>query len=260
MPIVADDYGLGLRHNESMRELLEIGAIDAVSVMVCGPDIESECKKLQASIRPNQQIGLHLNLTYDFEKKGQKVSVKSLLVQQIFRRIDRLEIASQIGFQWQKFVALFGRAPDFIDGHEHVHALPTVTKALCQFLAIHNYKGWIRYVGTPSPIKRLTTPPMISTAATSCVLSVLGTIQLRIMRSYKLSFNTDFGGIAPLNDKDALKKYYRNILEAPDSTKVIMAHPGSDMDAYQTDGHAPSCRSLETQLLKETRSSADNSA
>ncbi len=55
----------------------------------------------------------------------------------------RAEIEAQI----DAFEQATGRRPDFIDGHQHVHGLPGVRKALIAVLAARYAKGtqpWLR--------------------------------------------------------------------------------------------------------------------
>ena len=60
--LIADDYGLGERHDAAIRSLLARGAIDATSVLV------ETCSKASAEALLDcigtKRIGLHFNLTY----------------------------------------------------------------------------------------------------------------------------------------------------------------------------------------------------
>ena len=52
---------------------------------------------------------------------------------------------AEIAAQWQRFVTVMGRAPDFIDGHQHVHILPQVRHALIEYLAAQrNLECYVR--------------------------------------------------------------------------------------------------------------------
>ncbi|MEP6970763.1 MAG: ChbG/HpnK family deacetylase, partial [Betaproteobacteria bacterium] len=50
------------------------------------------------------------------------------------RLAPRQALQREIAAQWHAFVAATGRAPDFVDGHQHVHHLPVVRDALMAVL------------------------------------------------------------------------------------------------------------------------------
>ncbi len=250
MPIIADDYGLGPKHSSVMRELLDAGAIDGVSVMTGGPEFESDVSALRTVLRGNQAVGLHFNLTHAFTNFDRRTSVRNLLGGQLIGRIDRAWVRREIETQWEQFVAVWGRPPAFVDGHEHVHALPSVARELARFLVSRNFSGSVRYVGTPHPIRRLFDASNLGTAAKSIVLSLLGAVQKRILLRHRIRHNTDFGGIAPLNDKEQLARHYGRLLGATNMRAIVMVHPGSEQDAHQTPGHDPNCRRFEAEFLK----------
>ena len=45
------------------------------------------------------------------------------------------------------FAAAFGRPPDFIDGHQHVHLLPPVAEALLAVMREAAPDAWVRQCG-----------------------------------------------------------------------------------------------------------------
>lgn len=50
------------------------------------------------------------------------------------RMVPRQALVCEILAQWHAFAAACGRAPDFIDGHQHVHHLPVVRDAMLEVL------------------------------------------------------------------------------------------------------------------------------
>lgn len=89
--ITADDFGLHPRYDAGIREALAAGALDAVSVMV-GRIESAPTELLEAGIA----LGVHL---------------------------EEGDPAAQVA----RFEGLFGRRPEYLDGHHHGHATPTVT-------------------------------------------------------------------------------------------------------------------------------------
>src|SRR5215211_4736326 len=97
-------------------------------------------------------IGLHLNLTAGrplgpmpgFAPRGSFPGNGEMIARALAGRLPREEISAEIERQLDGFEAAFGRAPDFVDGHQHVHVLPGVRSELLRVLA-HRAAGlWLR--------------------------------------------------------------------------------------------------------------------
>lgn len=127
--VCADDYGLGPAVDRGILVLTEQGRITAVSCLVTPPRWPAAARALQEGSVPT---GLHFNLT-----EGEPVSAALRGVWPRFPALGTLiglalrgrlpeGLAEEFQAQLQRFVAAVGRAPDFIDGHQHVHALPGV--------------------------------------------------------------------------------------------------------------------------------------
>lgn len=61
----------------------------------------------------------------------------------------RKEIAAEITRQLDAFEEALGRPPDFVDGHQHVHVLPGVRRALLDIL-VRRYPAGSLYVRDPA--------------------------------------------------------------------------------------------------------------
>jgi predicted glycoside hydrolase/deacetylase ChbG (UPF0249 family) len=94
--ITADDYGYGPAYDAGILEAAEAGAIDAVGVMVL------RSQGVDALLACPVELGLHL---------------------------ERFEHAP-VDEQLERFAALVGRRPDYVDGHHHCHAAPEVAAAV----------------------------------------------------------------------------------------------------------------------------------
>ncbi len=84
-------------------------------------------------------IGLHVTLTGAFRpisagfrptRSGTFLSLEEMFARGALRLLNRKTIATEIAAQVDAFVALFGRTPDFVDGHQHVHLFPRVREVL----------------------------------------------------------------------------------------------------------------------------------
>ena len=73
-------------------------------------------------------------------------------MQRVPRRLDPAALADEIASQVREFVDAFGRAPDFIDGHQHVHLFPQVRDALLEVAKEAAPDAWVRQCGSALPI------------------------------------------------------------------------------------------------------------
>lgn len=138
--LCADDYALSPAVSKAIRQLLAQKRLNATSVMTGSPEIADEAKALLA-VQGAFQIGLHLTLTKSFENGP---TINQLIVKSIFNLQDSLALKRDIESQYNAFIAHFGRAPDFVDGHQHCHILPQIRGVLLEVLRENQFKGWIR--------------------------------------------------------------------------------------------------------------------
>lgn len=144
LAVCVDDFGLHDGVNQAVFDLLALRRISAVSCLVDGPSWDSGAKALAAAVRvdgevePIADVGLHLNFTETLDVVAQAACpsqpLGSLIQACYLRRLDANRVEREIERQWQRFEAVWGRAPDFIDGHQHAHQLPQIRDALARVL------------------------------------------------------------------------------------------------------------------------------
>ena len=139
--LCADDYGLAEGVNRAIRDLISRGRLNATSVMVVGAAIgRAEVAALQdaAANSPRCAIGLHATLTAPFRPLtlyfrpldgGLFLPFPTMLRSGLLRRLDPGLIEDEMLAQLAAFKELFGRAPDFVDGHQHAQLFPQVRDA-----------------------------------------------------------------------------------------------------------------------------------
>ena len=141
--LCADDYGISPSVSGAIRDLIGQGRINATSVMVVAPSFHrSEAAALNAlrAHGARAAIGLHLTLSAPFRPLTEGFAP---LADGAFPRYAhdagarlpasarrRKALEAEIAAQIRMFEHEFGRAPDFIDGHQHVHIFPQVQDAL----------------------------------------------------------------------------------------------------------------------------------
>ncbi|MBI3347153.1 MAG: ChbG/HpnK family deacetylase [Burkholderiales bacterium] len=136
LSVCADDYGQGAAVDRGILALAQQGRITALSALVTPPRWPGAGSALHDARIEGVATGLHFNLT-----EGQPLSaelrrdwprfppLRALIAQALGGRLSAGlggALAAEFQAQLQRFVDVSGRAPDFIDGHQHVHALPGV--------------------------------------------------------------------------------------------------------------------------------------
>ena len=157
--LCADDYGLSEGVNRAIRDLIGRGRLNATSVMVVGPAIgRDEVAALQsvAANSPRCAIGLHATLTAPFRPLtmhfrpldgGMFLGFPAMLRAGFLRRLDPEIIHAELMVQLSAFKELFGRAPDFVDGHQHVQLFPGVREAFLRAVKESAPGAWVRQGG-----------------------------------------------------------------------------------------------------------------
>jgi predicted glycoside hydrolase/deacetylase ChbG (UPF0249 family) len=164
--LCADDYGLSPGVNRAIRDLIGRGRLNATSVMVVGPAIgRDEVTALNdaAAKRSHCAIGLHATLTAPFHPLtmhfrplhgGLFLAFPKLLRLGLLRRLDPEIIRAELIAQFSTFHERFGRAPDFVDGHQHVQLFPQVRDAFLTAVKQVAPNAWVRQGGRSQPLTR----------------------------------------------------------------------------------------------------------
>src|SRR5437763_3269844 len=114
------------------------GRLNATSVMVVAPSFDrseaASLNMLNAGAR-RAALGLHVTLTAPFRplttafkptRDGAFLPLDQMFLRGALRMLRRRPLQNEIAAQLDAFVGAFGRTPDFIDGHQHVHLFPQV--------------------------------------------------------------------------------------------------------------------------------------
>jgi predicted glycoside hydrolase/deacetylase ChbG (UPF0249 family) len=124
--------------------------------MVVGPAIgRDEVSALQAAAAdsPRCAIGLHATLTAPFRPLtmhfqpldgGMFLGFPKLLRAGLLYSLDPEIIRAELMVQLAAFNELFGRAPDFVDGHQHAQLFPVVRDAFLAAVKEAAPDAWVR--------------------------------------------------------------------------------------------------------------------
>ena len=145
--LCADDYGQHAGIDDGVCALVAQGRLTAVSCMSKAPRWPLAAARLRELA--GADIGLHLNLTECFDSPP--LSLPMVIAMAYLRRLDAAALRINLARQCDAFEVAMGRAPDFIDGHQHVHQLPQVADALMALLD-QRYGARLPWVRNTEPL------------------------------------------------------------------------------------------------------------
>ncbi|XP_075177352.1 carbohydrate deacetylase isoform X2 [Anomaloglossus baeobatrachus] len=133
--VTGDDFGYCPRRDVGIVECFHAGAITNVSLLVNG--VSAACAA-ELARRYNIPIGLHANLSEGIpvcrelrqncsliNDRGVflgKMGIRKALAQ---GRLHMSEVRQELSAQVELFRELTGQIPQHMDGHQHVHVLPS---------------------------------------------------------------------------------------------------------------------------------------
>jgi chitin disaccharide deacetylase len=230
--LCADDYGISPGVNRGIRDLISRGRLNATSVMVVGGAIgrdEVEALKAAASASARCAIGLHVTLTAPFRPLtmhfhpldgGLFLPFAKLLRAGIARRIDPEIIRTEVAVQLKTFAELFGRQPDFVDGHQHAQLFPGVREGFLDAVKEGAPDAWVRQCGRIGSLaKRLGQPKAL-------FLDLLSAQFRRRARRASIAVNPGFAGAYDFSKREDFAPLMAQFLDALPDGGVIMCHPG----------------------------------
>ena len=230
--LCADDYGISPGVNRAIRDLIERGRLNATSVMMVGPTIaRGEIEALQAAAKtsPRCAIGLHVTLSAPFRPLTMHfrpldgdmfMPFPKLLRAGLMRRLDREFFRNEVKAQLAAFAEAFGRAPDFVDGHQHVQLFPGVREAFLRAVKESAPGAWVRQGGRIQPLaQRLGAPKAL-------VLDVLSAQFRKRAASAGIPFNPAFAGAYDFSGATEFGALMRQFLDGLPEGGLVMCHPG----------------------------------
>ena len=234
--LCADDYGISPGVNRAIRDLIKRGRLNATSVMVVGPVLDrDEVASLQDVVAERKttgnrcEIGLHVTLTAPFRPLtmyfrpadgGMFLPLGQMLRKSLARRLDREIIQSEISVQLATFKQLFGRAPDFADGHQHAQLFPVVRDGFLTVVGAYAPQAWVRQGGRNLPLlQRLNTPKAL-------LLDTLSANFRKRAARADIAFNTAFAGAYDFSRKPDFGALMQGFLQGLPDGGLVMCHPG----------------------------------
>jgi len=230
--LCADDYGISPGVNRAIRDLVERGRLNATSVMMVTPAIgRDEVASLEAvaTRSPRCAIGLHVTLTAPFRplsmhfrplEGGMFLPFAKLLRAGALRRLDSEIIRAEVTMQLNAFRDRFGRAPDFVDGHQHVQLYPQARDGFLAAVKEKAPNAWVRQARRNQPLgQRLVSPKAL-------FLDYLSTQFRRRATRTGIATNPAFAGAYDYSRRPDYGALMRGFLDGLPEDGVVMCHPG----------------------------------
>jgi chitin disaccharide deacetylase len=227
--LCADDYGISPAVSAAIRELVARGLINAASVMVVTPSFsESEAAGLREAAAKRAAIGLHLTLTAPFHpltdftprRNGAFLPLAGMAGRALVHRLDQARLETEIASQFRAFRNAFGRGPDYVDGHQHVHVFPQISDALVRVIKDEAPQAWLRQCGRAASARKSLADPK------GYILDALSARLRRLAAKRGVRTNPAFAGTYSFRPEADFDKLFAEFLDGLPDGGLLMCHPG----------------------------------
>lgn len=249
--LCADDFGRSRTIDEGILELAAIGHVAAVSVMVAERRMPVMAHRLSAA--PGIDIGLHITLSDGValtppSTDGQVErlpDIDDLTVNAFLGRLPLADVVTEVDAQFRRFEQLFGRAPDFVDSHQHAHILPGIRPIVLSATRRFAPHAWVRTC--ESSLARLALRGVEVGRAWRSSLLAFG-LRKQAER-LGLRTNDDFAGLYDFRSYLAYDETFPRFLDhACGRNHLVICHPAASLDRADPIGAA---RFAEFTLLRQ---------
>ena len=232
LTLIADDYAMTAGVSRGILRLLEHGRISGTGAMTNRPHWKGWSHALR-SFHGTADLGVHLNLTLGkaltvmpgFAPSGTLPTIGDITKAALSLRLPQEEIAREIEAQLDAFEQAMDMRPDFIDGHQHVHGLPGVRRALFSVLTQRYAKGpkpWLRDpADTLARIVKRGRNMQKALAVGGLASGFCGSA-----RKAGYLTNDSFAGFSAFDPKNDYADDFESYLLAPGTRHLVMCHPG----------------------------------
>jgi chitin disaccharide deacetylase len=228
--LCADDYGISPAVSAAIRDLIAKRRINATSVMVGAPSFsQAEAAALLGAAGTHAAIGLHLTLTSPFRplsshfaplRDGAFLPLAAMAGRALAHALKPSLIATEISSQFAAFRSTFGRAPDYVDGHQHIHVFPQIRETLLRVVKAEAPRAWLRQCGRPAAAHKSLADPK------GLILDGLSKRLRRLAAEHGVRTNPAFAGTYSFKPGADYAKLFPGFLDALPDGGVIMCHPG----------------------------------
>lgn len=133
--IAADDFGIDSQTDKKIIELVQLGKINRVAVIIHNNHLSRQ------NIINLQKLKTEIDIHLDMPAK-KRVSRRGIFQRSFIFLCDYLKNKNKIEKDWndqiEKFKVLFGRNPDGLNSHQHIHYFPAYFKIALKLCKKHN--------------------------------------------------------------------------------------------------------------------------
>ncbi|MBC7908139.1 MAG: ChbG/HpnK family deacetylase [Rhodospirillaceae bacterium] len=255
--LCADDYGLAPGVSHAIRALIAQGRLQATGCMT-GSAHWPEAARLLKPLDGMAHMGIHLTLTDHtplgamphLAPSGRLPPIAELVKRSVTGRLARPKIAAEIAAEFERqfdaFEAHFGRAPDFLDGHHHIHQLPVIGEVTLDLWRRRCPNAWVRSCVEPAwAIAARRIDPV-----RALIISTLGWGFRRRLVAEGVPHNTSFRGVYDFSGRVPFGELFRRFTDAPGPRALMMVHPGVVDDALRAADSLTGQREVEFAFLR----------
>lgn len=225
--LCSDDFAFSREVSETIAGLALAGKLNAISCMAIMPSWPDD-SALLADLPDHVELGLHLTLSGErpltamprLASHGLLPAINPLGRQAARGYLPLGEIAAEVAAQFDAFVAATGRAPAFVDGHQHAHALPGIREIVLDQTARRAPGAWVRNCRDRVPA--MLSRPFFGKA----IASAWHSRGLRSAAAARgLATNDSFAG--HYDFASDYRTLFPRFLRRPGGTHLVMCHPGA---------------------------------
>lgn len=252
--LCADDFALTEGVSRSILELLAAGRLSATGAMTNRPHWQRLASEL-AAFSGKADLGLHLNLTCaaplvampTVAPSGTLPKLGELAPLALRSGAARAEIGAEIARQLDAFEQHLGRAPDFVDGHQHAHVLPGIRHQVLDAL-VARYPAGSVYLRDPSDSIAAIRARGVAVGKALTVAGLATGLRHAAARR-GIPTNRGFSGFSPFDPRRDFARDLEAFLVQPGPAHLVMCHPGHVDDELVTLDPVVATRPLEHAAL-----------
>jgi predicted glycoside hydrolase/deacetylase ChbG (UPF0249 family) len=152
-------------------------------------------------------------------RHGRFLPLNAMLRLASARRLQPEPLADEIAAQLRRFVDVFGRPPDFLDGHQHIQLFPQVRDAFLRVVAERAPTAWVRQCGRARRGRRLRDHKAL-------VLDILSLGFRRKAKKLGIAVNPAFAGSYAFKARANYARLFPRFLSGLPDGGLVMCHPG----------------------------------
>ena len=230
----ADDFGADPSRNDGIVEAVEAGVVSSISILANTPFMAETLGGITRIRSSRISFGAHINLSEGrplshvsrFLVDGDgtfhgKVVARKILLKKSDRQLEKEvedEVRAQIGF-----LIGMGVPVSHLDGHQHIHVLPAVLRAVISVAKEFGIR-WIR-LPEENPSARMLRAVPEGLFAEGRRFSKASRHLRHLCRTTGINTTEHFRGLF-LKDRLSLPTLEDTLHEVPEGLTEIMVHPG----------------------------------